>query len=244
MRQQAPIQARSEQTRNTILEAAIREFGENGFSGARTEAIATAAGVNKALLHYHFKDKVGLYKAVLQRIFEGVVRQEFTALEGQGSEGERLLRWALQHFDDRMIVHRDFQKLLQQEMIRTGEGPSKSKLFLVRSFFRPLYQKVMAVAEAGIQSGELFAMDTLQVTYSILGPNVFYFMSAPIMRLSASFDPLSPAALKRQRQSTLNFLGQALFADRTHGQAIARQILTETPMPKWVSRSRTRRKSS
>ena len=42
---------RSDQARARILEAAIRQFGENGLAGARTEHIAEAAGVNKALLY-------------------------------------------------------------------------------------------------------------------------------------------------------------------------------------------------
>lgn len=244
MRKQKTTRARSEQTRNNILDAAIKEFGENGFLGARTEAIAAIAGVNKALLHYYFKDKEGLYKAVLLKIVEGVAAQELAILDSKGSEGERLLRWALQHFDDRMIVHRGYQKLFQQEMIRAREGASETMAFMVKTFFRPLYQKVIALAEAGIRSGELCEMDPIQVAYAILGPNVFYFMSAHVMQQTASFDPLAPASLKRRRESILAFLGQALFTDRKNGQATARQILSDTPMPKWVSKPSSRRKTS
>lgn len=244
MTQQKTTRARSEQTRKNILSAAIKEFGENGFLGARTEAIAASAGVNKALLHYYFKDKEGLYKAVLLKIFEGVAGQELAILDTPGTEGERLLRWALQHFDDRMIVHRGYQKLFQQEMIRAREGKSEAMEFLVKSFFRPLYKKIISVTEAGIRSGELCDVDPIQVTYAILGPNVFYFMSAQVMRMTASIDPLAPAVLKQRRQSTLTFLGQALFTDRKYGQTIARRILSDTPMPKWVSEPSSRRKSS
>jgi TetR/AcrR family transcriptional regulator len=244
MGRQIPNRTRSELTRNAILKAAVVEFGEKGVSGARTEAIATAAGVNKALLHYYFKDKAGLYKAVLQHIFAGVSKQEFAVLTGAGSEGERLLRWALQHFDDRVIVHRDFQKLIQQELIRAREGSSDVISFLVRSFFRPLFRKAVALVRSGIQSGELCAVDPIQVTYSILGPNVFYFMSAPIMQLVLSLDPLAPVALRRRRKATLSFLSQALFSDRAHGRAIAEQILSDTPMPKWVVKPHSRRKTS
>ena len=40
--------------RASILRAAMAEFAEQGVAGARTDAIARAAGVNKALLHYYF----------------------------------------------------------------------------------------------------------------------------------------------------------------------------------------------
>ena len=56
---------RPEQSRAAILKAAVREFAQEGVAGARTDAIAQSAGVNKALLYYYFKDKEALYDAVL-----------------------------------------------------------------------------------------------------------------------------------------------------------------------------------
>ncbi len=61
---------RPEESRAAILQAAVREFSREGVAGARTDAIARAAGVNKALLYYYFKDKETLYAAVLDQVFE------------------------------------------------------------------------------------------------------------------------------------------------------------------------------
>ena len=57
---------RPEESRAAILQAAIAEFAEHGIAGARTDAIAHVARVNKALLYYYFKDKDALYEAVLR----------------------------------------------------------------------------------------------------------------------------------------------------------------------------------
>ena len=46
--------AQPERSRAAILQAAVREFSEEGIAGARTDAIARSAGVNKALLYYYF----------------------------------------------------------------------------------------------------------------------------------------------------------------------------------------------
>ena len=46
-----------EASRNAILQAALAEFAQEGLAGARVDAIAEAAGVNKALLYYYFRDK-------------------------------------------------------------------------------------------------------------------------------------------------------------------------------------------
>lgn len=58
-----------ERTRERILDAALIEFSEHGFAGARTGAIAARAGVNQQLISYYFDGKDGLYRA-LQRKWE------------------------------------------------------------------------------------------------------------------------------------------------------------------------------
>jgi len=52
-----------------ILEAARREFGLRGFAGARVEAIARRAGVNKGLIFYYFESKEGLFRALAEERF-------------------------------------------------------------------------------------------------------------------------------------------------------------------------------
>lgn len=57
--------------KENILRSAKKEFSERGFSGARMSGIAKLASVNKALIHYYFKDKETLYLEVLKMIFRG-----------------------------------------------------------------------------------------------------------------------------------------------------------------------------
>ncbi|MFD2762770.1 TetR/AcrR family transcriptional regulator [Micromonospora eburnea] len=57
----------AERTRERILDAALIEFGEHGYAGARTSAIAARAGVNPQLISYYFNGKEGLYQALQQR---------------------------------------------------------------------------------------------------------------------------------------------------------------------------------
>ncbi|HUA68357.1 MAG TPA: TetR/AcrR family transcriptional regulator [Candidatus Saccharimonadales bacterium] len=56
-----------ERTRERILSAALKEFAANGFAGARVDAIAERADINKRMLYHYFGDKEGLFKAVLRR---------------------------------------------------------------------------------------------------------------------------------------------------------------------------------
>lgn len=65
-----PRQARSEQAAQRILTAAERVFAEAGFGGATMAALASAAGLPSANLHYHFGTKESLYKATLENILQ------------------------------------------------------------------------------------------------------------------------------------------------------------------------------
>jgi AcrR family transcriptional regulator len=51
--------------RERILRAAMEEFAEHGFSGARINRIAAAANLNKQLIYHYFDSKDGIYAAVL-----------------------------------------------------------------------------------------------------------------------------------------------------------------------------------
>ena len=56
-----------ERTRQRILSAALKEFAAHGFAGARVDAIARRAAINKRMLYHYFGDKEDLFKAVLRR---------------------------------------------------------------------------------------------------------------------------------------------------------------------------------
>lgn len=55
-----------ERSRARILEAALEEFSDKGYAGARVEAIAARAGLSKQLISHHFGGKEGLYRAVME----------------------------------------------------------------------------------------------------------------------------------------------------------------------------------
>jgi TetR/AcrR family transcriptional regulator len=57
----------AERTRERILDAALVEFGEHGYAGARIGAIARRAGANQQLISYYFDGKEGLYRALTER---------------------------------------------------------------------------------------------------------------------------------------------------------------------------------
>ncbi|MGD0681578.1 MAG: TetR/AcrR family transcriptional regulator [Terracidiphilus sp.] len=225
-----PLTDRADHTRARILVAAVRQFSSNGLAGARTEQIAEEAGVNKALLYYYFQSKDALYAAALESVAEGVRATSMAVLETKASAGERFLLSALHHFD-RIHTNPGFQSLMQQEMIRLHRGEANALSTLVAKVFRPLMERMQQVLEEGISNGELISVDPSQIRYAALGANVFYFLSAPLMRMIQGTDPLERGALALRRMASIQYLGQTIFTDREHGAQVAARVLAATPMP-------------
>src|ERR1700740_388358 len=106
-----------EESRTAILQAAIREFAREGEAGARTDAIARAAKVNKALLYYYFKDKNALYGAALETVFAGLTARIGRVLALDLPPREKIPQFVGAHFDF-IASHHAYPRMVQREMMR------------------------------------------------------------------------------------------------------------------------------
>ncbi len=212
-----------EQSQLAILEAASREFAAEGVAGARTDAIARAAGVNKALLYYYFHDKEALYGAVLQHVLGDLLQQVSELLHSGGSARYRVLAYAATHFNF-VAAHAEQRRIMQFEMMRAGAGHSPHFARLADVFFRPLMMILTALVEEGIGSGEFRKVHPQHCLQSMFSVIIFHFIALPILRTMTPVDPLSPAALKQRRDAVLDFISGALFQDRDSAAAIIAEV--------------------
>jgi len=81
-------------TRSRILNAALKEFGEHGFQGARIEAIARRARVPRGLIAYYFGTKEGLFRTLARERAAAIDRIEQRVRTGP----EDPLAWTLSLF--------------------------------------------------------------------------------------------------------------------------------------------------
>ena len=201
-----PRHHNSAETREAILEAAERIFGDGGLEGARTDAIAAAAGVNKALLYYYFRSKEGLYRAVLESYLAAFNRQALKVLSSQGSARSVLLRYINLHFD--FIAAHPHHGPLSQRMLMEDQ---KSLVRLAQQYILPRSKALVRVIERGIRTGELRRMDSIHAAISLVSLIVFYFSSASVLRAVGGIDPYAKANVKRRREEVLEFVRHAFF---------------------------------
>jgi TetR/AcrR family transcriptional regulator len=76
--------ARNNETRDRILEAAMELFRSKGLNGMSMRDLAEQAGVNKGLLHYYFKTKDVLFREVFLRQVTALYREVSVLLDGTG----------------------------------------------------------------------------------------------------------------------------------------------------------------
>lgn len=212
-----------EQSQRVILEAAAREFATEGVAGARTDSIAKAAGVNKALLYYYFHDKEGLYGAVLHHVVGNLLQELTDVLNSDRPASYRVLAYAATHFNF-IASHPEYGRLMQFEMMRAGAGKSNHFPKLVQHFFRPLMMRVSEVLREGIGSGEFRAVRPEQFLQSMLSVIVFYFVALPAIRIMMPIDPLSRAALEQRRDAVLDMVSGSLFIDRDCAPRIIAEV--------------------
>ena len=216
----------SDASRGAILRAALAEFAGQGLAGARMEAIASAAGVNKALLYYYFRSKDALYGAVLDEFFVRLRTRINEALDSQSRPGERLLRYARAHFDS-VAESPYYARLFQGEMMSAGRGGSPHLSRIVAEYISPIAQKVMAVLREGIARGEFRDVDPTQFAPTVAATIVHYFAVSPVLRHLRGGDPYAPEAIVKRRAAVLDFTAAALFLNRSAGIKLAGEIAAE-----------------
>ncbi len=200
--------ARRAETRAAILAAAADAFAQDGLAGARTDAIAAAAGVNKAMLYYYFKSKDHLFEAVVEDHFEEFNRRALAVLESRGPAGAVLLEYVGLHFD--FISSRHRYGSIYQQMMMAGGKPLER---LIKKYFIPRSEAIDRLLERGMRAGEFRHADRRHTAISIIALIVFYFSAGRVMEMMGNAGAFEDVTLKKRRQEVLDFIRHGLFVD-------------------------------
>jgi AcrR family transcriptional regulator len=162
----------ADRTQQSILASATAEFAAHGFGGARIEAIAERAGVNKKLIYYYFDGKDELLLAVLEQTYADIraAERELLLEEADPLQAiESLVVFTWRHY----LAHPEFLALLNSEnMLGAGHLKRSPR---IRKMNSPLIDGLARVLERGEKSGELRGgIDPMQLYISIAGLAYFY----------------------------------------------------------------------
>jgi AcrR family transcriptional regulator len=200
-------------SRQAILDAAAREFAAHGYSGAGVDRIARRAGVNKAMIYYHFASKSGLYQAILHEVF-AAAGERFRAIAAAGGDPGRALDALLEAFLAEAGARPHLAPILLREL---AEGGAHLDAATLRAMSAP-YDAFRRFVEAGVQARRLEPVHPLLAYFTLVGPVLLYLGNAPVRR--------------RMRQAGLvNTAGTEAEAFLRHLQRATRRALLADEVP-------------
>ncbi len=117
----------SRETKEKILKAAEALFSDKGYDGTGIEEIASTAGVNKALIYYHFKNKEGLLFALYGQIMDEVKILVGRSFLGAGRNNRGEVKEALREI---LRLLREKSPLLKILLMESLKGGRSEKVFM------------------------------------------------------------------------------------------------------------------
>ncbi len=136
----------AEDPKENILNAAADEFSEKGKAGARMQAIADKAGVNKAMLNYYFTSKDQLFYAVMKKMLTEAQESALNELKDI-DDAREFIHEFVRHQQDKMISNPSWIKLIMQNYLH-GDAET-IKLLKDDKLFSFFFSKLKRFSDRG-----------------------------------------------------------------------------------------------
>jgi AcrR family transcriptional regulator len=189
-----------------ILDAAHEVFIRRGTSGARMQEIADEAGVNKALLHYYFRNKSRLADAIFQRVAGGVFARIMDVALSEAELEEKVPHIIGAYLDQLSLApyapgyvlselnqHPERGKQLVDALGRMRDGASP----------KALLDTLQRQIDRRIAAGTIRPITAQQFLTNLVSLCIFPFAARPLLSAVMDFDDAGFAAFIEERRRVL-----------------------------------------
>lgn len=171
-----------------IVEAAVKVFLENGYADTTFQKVADEAGVIRATIYSHFKDKEQLFTAIIEELTINKARQRFETGFSDLSIDE-FIDFAVQFFNGR---RQDHQYL---GLLRIVIGESQRFPELARLYSKTIFQNNMKLIEAYIKSHPELGIKKPLLACNLIGGSMVATIIQQEFLMAKEFAPVSLADL-------------------------------------------------
>ena len=164
-------------TEQNILNAAISIFHKKGMAGARMQEIADEANINKAMLHYYFRNKQKLFEAVFMKAFGQLAPQLNLIFNSNDGVFEKIRRFSASYID--FIIQNPYlPSFIIQEL---NNNPEFVKRFLAHGN-KPDPKPFLKQIEREIEAGNIVEVNPEQVLLNLLSLCIFPFVAEVMVK--------------------------------------------------------------
>ncbi len=196
-------------SKKKILESARQEFISRGYAGARMQAIANAAGINKAMLHYYFKNKESLFNLVFDDAFNAFVPKVHAIFSGEAPAVDKLCSYVEAHVE-LLLQKPDLPVFIVHEIHRDPDRFFSN--FLSKMPGPPPFASFMGQLMQEMSEGKIRQMDPRLVWMNVMGMTVFPFVAAPLLsRILLTDSETYQSLLKERVDSIQQFIKSSLL---------------------------------
>ena len=191
-------------TREALLRAGAELFAERGYDGMPVAVLARRAGVNKAMINYHFGGKRKLYLAIVELTFTEIVASVERLAESTRPAPDVLRELVAVVGEAASRRHPHFCAMMLREVVTGGEHLDPALM----DHPARILAAVQRIVARGVREGDLRAVDPLLTHLSLVGSLVFFFATARFRErlLAGRRPPIAPpsaAAYVRHIQDLL-----------------------------------------
>jgi AcrR family transcriptional regulator len=108
-------------TEELILDAAMKVFTQKGFAAARTEDIAKEANINRALLHYYYRDKQTMFNLIFETRFKEFFNGLFVIFDSDNISLFEKIRRMVAHEINTLVKHPDLARFIITEIAQNPD---------------------------------------------------------------------------------------------------------------------------
>jgi AcrR family transcriptional regulator len=192
-----------------ILDAATKVFTKRGFAAARTEEIAEEAGINRALLHYYYRDKRTMFNLIFEARFKEFFQGVFSIIMSEDDLLNKIRR-LIDHEITTLLTHPDLARfviteiaLQPEKLIQYGQKMQINPRAFIEAF-------EVQVQDA-VESGAIKPISGRQLLMNTMSLCVYPFIAKPIIKTMMQMDENSFMGMMEERkQGVFQFIRSSL----------------------------------
>ena len=186
-------------TEEKILQAARKVFVRKGMAGARMQDIADEAGINKALLHYYFKNKAILFEVIFMQAAQKLFPRINEIFTGDLPLFEKIERFCEEYID--IIMENPYLPLFVINEI--NQNPDLFFEKLMNGKTRPNPEKFLQQMEREVKKGNIHKVSPLQLLVHLISLTIFPFVAKPMIQKNLGLDELEFRSLMLERKKEI-----------------------------------------